>query len=125
MRRLEGIPDHEERVLVATGRYVGEGFDDARLDTLFLSTPISWKGTLAQYVGRLHGLHPEKHEVVVHDYLDSEVAALRRMAGKCVRGNEDRLHGRATRHPIRVVSLGSAATHPGGGLPSRREPSSL
>jgi len=88
MQRLEEIPDHEERVLVATGRYVGEGFDDARLDTLFLTTPISWKGTLAQYAGRLHRLHPEKREVVVYDYLDGEVAALRRMAGKRIRGYE-------------------------------------
>ena len=88
MQRLEEIPDHEERVLVATGRYVGEGFDDARLDTLFLTMPISWKGTLAQYVGRLHRLHAKKREVVVYDYLDGEVAALRRMAEKRVRGYE-------------------------------------
>ncbi len=88
MQRLEQIPDSEERVLVATGRYVGEGFDDARLDTLFLTMPISWKGTLAQYVGRLHRLHPEKREVAVYDYLDGEVAALRRMAGKRIKGYE-------------------------------------
>jgi len=88
MQRLEEIPDHEERVLVATGRYVGEGFDDARLDTLFLSMPISWKGTLAQYVGRLHRLHPQKREVLVYDYLDGEVVALQRMAQKRIRGYE-------------------------------------
>ena len=88
MQRLGEIPDHEERVLVATGRYAGEGFDDARLDTLFLTMPISWKGMLAQYAGRLHRLHPEKREVVVHDYVDGEVAALRRMAEKRVRGYE-------------------------------------
>ena len=51
---LKAIPDTEERVIVATGRYLGEGFDDARLDTLFLTIPISWRGTLAQYAGRLH-----------------------------------------------------------------------
>ena len=88
MQRLEGIPDHEERVLVATGRYIGEGFDDARLDTLFLTMPISWKGTLAQYVGRLHRIHPEKREVLVYDYLDNAVPALRRMAAKRTRGYE-------------------------------------
>ena len=84
--RLEAIPDGEERVLVATGRYAGEGFDDARLDTLFLAMPVSWKGTLAQYAGRLHRLHPAKREVVVHDYIDGAVPALRRMSEKRIRG---------------------------------------
>ena len=85
-RRLEEIPETEERVLIATGRYVGEGFDDPRLDTLFLTMPISWRGTLAQYVGRLHRLHPEKREVVVYDYVDEAVPTLRRMSGKRVKG---------------------------------------
>ena len=84
--RLEAIPDAEERVLVAVGRYVGEGFDDARLDTLFLAMPVSWKGTLTQYAGRLHRLHPAKREVVVHDYVDSAVPALRRMSERRIRG---------------------------------------
>ena len=88
MQRLEEIPAAEERVLVATGRYVGEGFDDARLDTLFLAMPISWKGTLEQYVGRLHRLHPAKREVLVYDYVDDAVPVLRRMSGKRVRGYE-------------------------------------
>ena len=85
-RRLEEVPETEERVLIATGRYIGEGFDDPRLDTLFLTMPISWRGTLAQYVGRLHRLHPEKREVVVYDYVDAAVPALRRMSGKRVKG---------------------------------------
>ena len=88
MQRLEEIPEAEERVLVATGRYVGEGFDDARLDTLFLAMPISWKGTLEQYVGRLHRMHPAKREVLVYDYVDDAVSALRRMSGKRIRGYE-------------------------------------
>ncbi len=88
MKRLEDIPDGEERVLVAAGRYIGEGFDDARLDTLFLAMPVSWKGTLAQYIGRLHRLHPEKREVLVYDYIDDAVLALRRMGGKRVKGYE-------------------------------------
>jgi superfamily II DNA or RNA helicase len=62
-----------ERLVLATGRYLGEGFDDARLDTLFLVMPISWKGTLAQYVGRLHRDHDGKREVVVYDYVDRAV----------------------------------------------------
>jgi superfamily II DNA or RNA helicase len=73
-------PDTEERLVLATGRYLGEGFDDASLDTLFLTMPISWKGTLAQYVGRLHREHHAKREVVVYDYVDSGVLVLARMA---------------------------------------------
>ncbi len=88
MQRLEGIPETQERVIIATGRYVGEGFDDARLDTLFLTMPISWRGTLAQYVGRLHRLHAAKHEVLVHDYVDLSVPTLMRMSDKRVRGYE-------------------------------------
>ena len=88
MERLEKIPDTEERVLVATGRYIGEGFDDARLDTLFLAMPVSWKGTLSQYVGRLHRLHPGKREVLVYDYLDEAVPALERMCRRRVKGYE-------------------------------------
>ena len=56
-------------VPVATGRYLGEGFDDARLDTLFLTMPISWRGTLALYADRLHRLHPAKRQVVIFDNL--------------------------------------------------------
>src|SRR4029077_8099548 len=70
IEELKAVPDTEERVIVATGRYLGEGFDDARLDTLFLTIPISWRGTLAQYAGRLHRLHATKREVVIYDYVD-------------------------------------------------------
>ena len=59
-----------------------EGFDDARLDTLFLTMPIAWKGTLAQYVGRLHRRHDDKKDVLVVDYVDSSVPVLARMAAK-------------------------------------------
>ncbi len=80
----EGLrrPDTEERLVLATGRYLGEGFDDACLDTLFLTMPISWKGTLAQYVGRLHREHHAKREVIVYDYVDLSVPMLARMALK-------------------------------------------
>jgi superfamily II DNA or RNA helicase len=57
---LASVPDSETPVILATGSYIGEGFDDARLDTLFLAMPISWKGTLQQYVDRLHRLHDGK-----------------------------------------------------------------
>lgn len=71
-----------ERLVLATGRYLGEGFDYARLDTLFLTLPISWKGTLAQYVGRLHREHIDKKDVLVVDYVDGSVPMLARMATK-------------------------------------------
>ena len=79
---LASIPDEEERVLVATGRYLGEGFDDARLDTLFLTMPISWHGILAQYAGRLHRLHAAKRDVVIYDYVDDNEPVLAKMAVK-------------------------------------------
>jgi len=84
--RLRAIPDGEERVLLATGRYIGEGFDDARLDTLFLTLPVSWRGTIAQYVGRLHRLHDRKREVRVYDYADLDVPVLARMFDRRCRG---------------------------------------
>jgi superfamily II DNA or RNA helicase len=70
------------RVVLATGRYIGEGFDDARLDTLLLAMPIAWKGTVVQYAGRLHRRHPGKHDALVYDYVDAEVPVLRRMFAK-------------------------------------------
>ena len=79
---LTTIPAGEERVLVATGRYLGEGFDDARLDTLFLTMPISWRGILAQYAGRLHRLHAAKRNVVIYDYVDGNEPMLAKMAVK-------------------------------------------
>jgi superfamily II DNA or RNA helicase len=78
--------DTTPRIILATGRYLGEGFDDARLDTLFLTMPIAWRGTLAQYVGRLHRDHHGKDEVVVYDYADVAVPVLARMAAKRQRG---------------------------------------
>jgi superfamily II DNA or RNA helicase len=85
-KQLEEIDDKDERVLIATGRYIGEGFDDARLDTLFLTMPISWRGTLAQYAGRLHRLHPGKQEVIIYDYVDDCVPVLARMSTKRLKG---------------------------------------
>jgi superfamily II DNA or RNA helicase len=86
MERLASIPDADERVIIATGRYLGEGFDDARLDTLFLTMPISWKGTLSQYAGRLHRVHANKKEVRIHDYADLNVPMLARMHDKRLKG---------------------------------------
>ncbi|MBI4468108.1 MAG: DUF3883 domain-containing protein [Acidobacteria bacterium] len=77
--------EEEQRVIIATGRYVGEGFDDARLDTLHLAMPISWRGTLQQYAGRLHRLHTNKKVIRVYDYVDAGVPVLNRMYEKRVR----------------------------------------
>lgn len=83
---LASVPQNESRVILATGSYIGEGFDDARLDTLFLAMPISWKGTLQQYVGRLHRLHNGKQFVQVYDYVDNLVPMLARMYQRRLKG---------------------------------------
>ena len=84
--QLQNIPENEERIIVATGRYLGEGFDDSRLDTLFLTLPISWKGTLSQYTGRLHRSHDIKKEVIIFDYADLNVPMLAKMYNKRLSG---------------------------------------
>jgi superfamily II DNA or RNA helicase len=86
LAQLAAIPADEERLILATGRYAGEGFDDSRLDTLFLALPISWRGTLEQYAGRLHRLHPGKTEVRIFDYVDRQVPVLLRMFERRLRG---------------------------------------
>ena len=80
--QIANLPAEQSRVILATGRYLGEGFDDERLDTLFLALPISWRGTLTQYAGRLHRLNATKKEVIIYDYADFEVPVLARMHGK-------------------------------------------
>jgi superfamily II DNA or RNA helicase len=89
LERLQDIGAGEQFVLVATGKYVGEGFDEPRLDTLFLAAPISWKGTLQQYTGRLHRACEGKEDVIVYDYVDVHVAMLERMYYKRVLGYAD------------------------------------
>jgi very-short-patch-repair endonuclease len=87
-QQLATIPATEGRVLLGTGKYVGEGFDDARLDTLFVTLPVSWRGTIAQYVGRLHRLSDGKRDVRVYDYADLNVRMLSRMFDRRCRGYE-------------------------------------
>lgn len=86
--RLAELPATSARVILATGKYIGEGFDDSRLDTLFLALPVSWRGTITQYVGRLHRLHESKREVRVYDYADLNVSMLAKMFDKRCRGYE-------------------------------------
>ena len=83
---IAAVPAAESRLILATGSYIGEGFDDARLDTLFLVMPISWKGTLQQYAGRLHRLHDNETAVKVYDYIDDRVPMLARMYERRLRG---------------------------------------
>ena len=85
MTRLAEQSDHGPRLILATGRYLGEGFDDPRLDTLLLTMPIAWKGTVIQYAGRLHRAHAAKRDIRIYDYVDSEVPVLRRMFAKRLR----------------------------------------
>ena len=80
--QIVNVPSYQPRVILATGRYLGEGFDDEWLDTLFLALPISWRGTLTQYAGRLHRLNANKKEVVIYDYVDFDVPVLAKMYAK-------------------------------------------
>jgi len=83
---LTDIPADKNIILVATGHFIGEGFDEPRLDTLFLAMPISWKGTLQQYAGRLHRLFETKKEVRIYDYVDIQVKMLEKMYQKRLNG---------------------------------------
>jgi len=83
---LEALDKAAPRVLLATGRLIGEGFDHPPLDTLVLAMPISWKGTLQQYAGRLHREHTDKRDVRVYDYVEPDHPQLARMWDKRQRG---------------------------------------
>lgn len=103
--KLEEIPDTDNRIIIATGSYIGEGFDDNRLDTLFLTMPISWHGTLAQYAGRLHRTHAHKKEVIIYDYVDNNVPMLLRMAEKRLRGYSKIGYTTNENPPIKKIEL--------------------
>lgn len=82
LAELEALPPDAPRVLLATGKLVGEGFDHPPLDTLVLAMPISWKGTLQQYAGRLHREHATKTNAIIIDFVDTGHPALLRMWDK-------------------------------------------
>ena len=86
MAALASLAPDAPRVLLATGKLIGEGFDHAALDTLVLAMPVSWKGILQQYAGRLHREHASKTDVQIHDLVDTGHAALERMWAKRQRG---------------------------------------
>jgi len=83
---LEALDESAPRVLLATGRLIGEGFDHPPLDTLVLAMPISWKGTLQQYAGRLQREHADKQDVRIYDYAETDQPQLARMWDKRQRG---------------------------------------
>ena len=85
-KQITDTPADKSLILVSTGAFIGEGFDEPRLDTLFLAMPISWKGTLQQYAGRLHRLFMNKKEVQIYDYVDIHVKMLERMYQKRLTG---------------------------------------
>ncbi|GAA0365752.1 DEAD/DEAH box helicase family protein [Alkalibacterium iburiense] len=86
MEKIENLSDGKPFTILSTGKYIGEGFDEARLDTLFIAMPISWKGRVQQYAGRLHRLHESKEEVRIFDYADIHVPVLERMYQKRLTG---------------------------------------
>lgn len=86
LQGLHDIPQNSPLVIVATGKYVGEGFDYPRLDTLFLALPISWKGLVAQYAGRLHRENEGKADVRIYDYIDIHEPVCESMYRKRLKG---------------------------------------
>jgi superfamily II DNA or RNA helicase len=89
LAQLAEQSDDQPRLILATGRYLGEGFDDPRLDTLLLTMPIAWMGTVVQYAGRLHRSHAAKRDIRVYDYVDADVPVLRRMYAKRLRAYKE------------------------------------
>ena len=86
MEAIQNNPSHENKVILATGKYLGEGFDLPSLDTLFLVFPFSWRGMLVQYTGRLNRASHGKKEIRVYDYIDDKVPVLSRMYGRRLKG---------------------------------------
>ena len=86
LQHLHEISKEEPLAIVATGKYVGEGFDYPRLDTLFLALPVSWKGLIAQYAGRLHRENDGKKDVRIYDYIDIHEPVCDNMYRKRLKG---------------------------------------
>ena len=83
--RLSSIPENETLIILATGQYVGEGFNCSRLDTLFLAMPIAWDGNVEQYTGRLNRSYDGKNKVTVIDYVDHHIEMFANMYNKRLR----------------------------------------
>jgi superfamily II DNA or RNA helicase len=82
LQELASSSQDKKKAILATGTYIGEGFDDPRLDTLFITMPVSFKGKIVQYAGRLHRDYPGKKDVQIYDYVDKEVSVLWNMYQK-------------------------------------------
>jgi superfamily II DNA or RNA helicase len=102
---LDALPQDAPRVLLATGKLVGEGFDHPPLDTLVLAMPVSWKGTLQQYAGRLHREHASKADVGIIDLVDTGHPALLRMWGKRQRGYRSMGYRIAASDPAQLTTI--------------------
>lgn len=86
---IKSFSKEEQFIILATGKYIGEGFDESRLDTLFLTMPISWKGVLQQYAGRLQRRYEGKNMVKIYDYVDNNIPLLVKMYNKRLKGYEN------------------------------------
>jgi superfamily II DNA or RNA helicase len=82
LESIQDMPSDSELLAIATGQYLGEGFDCPQVDTLFLAFPLSFKGKLVQYVGRVLRNHEGKSSVRVYDHVDTQVPILRKMYAK-------------------------------------------
>ena len=96
LQKLQAIPQTESLAIVATGKYIGEGFDYPRLDTLFLTMPIAWKGNIEQYAGRLHREYDGKNEVQIYDYIDFHVPLCDSMYRKRLKGYSAAGYGKSS-----------------------------
>lgn len=83
--KLRGVSSEESLALVAIGKYIGEGFNYPRLDTMMLAVPIAWQGNVEQYAGRLHRDYEGKADVIIYDYVDTHIKVLERMYHKRLR----------------------------------------
>ena len=79
---MHQVSNDETMILIATGSLIGEGFDFPRLDSLMIATPISFKGVVEQYVGRLNRDYPGKDKVIVYDYIDHHIPFFQSMYHK-------------------------------------------
>ncbi len=82
LERIKECSNGYRKAILATGSYIGEGFDEPRLDTLFLTMPSSFKGKIVQYAGRLHRYHEDKQDIQIYDYVDTNVSVLANMFQK-------------------------------------------